>query len=73
MPKTPSLTPKEILKILLGQGFVVRRTTGSHYILSNSKNKKRIVVPFHNKDLPIGTLKSIFKMAGLDFDRIKKK
>ncbi|WP_188464868.1 type II toxin-antitoxin system HicA family toxin [Marivirga lumbricoides] len=26
---------------------------------------KRAIVPFHNKDLPIGTLNAILKQAGL--------
>lgn len=36
---------------------------GSHYILK--KERLRVTVPYHNKDLKPGTLKSIIEQAGL--------
>ena len=63
MPKITT-TPKKILKILLKAGFKIDHITGSHYILYNSA-KERVVLPFHTKDLPKGTLHSILKSAGL--------
>ena len=65
MPKLPVLTPQKLLKALAEAGFEVDHTTGSHYILYRSKDKKRVVVPFHTKDLPKGTVYSILKSAGL--------
>lgn len=66
MPKLSSVTPKKIVKILEQLGFQLDHTTGSHFIFYNPQTQKRAVVPFHNKDLPIGTLISILREAGID-------
>lgn len=65
MPKLPNLTPKKVLTILEDYGFVIDHITGSHYILYNSNNQKRVTLPFHSRNLPKGTLLSIIKSAGL--------
>jgi len=69
MPKAPSLTPDKLIKKLIQNGFVLYHQTGSHRIYYNKDTGKRVVVPFHRKDLPKGTLLSILKAAGLE-DRI---
>jgi len=63
MPKTA--TPQQIIRILKRIGFVHKRTKGSHFIFQHPITKRRIIVPFHNKDLPKGTLHSIIKSADL--------
>jgi predicted RNA binding protein YcfA (HicA-like mRNA interferase family) len=47
MPKLPSLTPAEIIKLLLNKGFIVDRIKGSHHILYNENIRIRSVVPMH--------------------------
>jgi len=69
--KVPRPTPKKLLKILYREGFVDDRQTGSHLILYHARSKRRVVVPMHNRDLPIGTLKSILHSAGIDPRHIK--
>ena len=66
MSKLPSLTSDKIIKILLENGFVLDHQTGSHRIYLNEETKKRVVVPYHKKDLPKGTLLSIIKAAGIE-------
>lgn len=66
MPKFPVFTSKKIAKILEKNGFVFVRQKGSHQIFVNSETKRMVTVPFHKKDLPIGTAKSILKMADID-------
>jgi predicted RNA binding protein YcfA (HicA-like mRNA interferase family) len=61
--KLPALKPKQVIKALERHGFFVQRTSGSHYILK--KEKLRVTVPYHSKDLKPGTLKSIIGEAGL--------
>ena len=68
MPKLPVLTVKEVLKILQSKGFEIDHTTGSHYVLYNQDNQKRVTVPYHAKDLPKGTLLAIIKSSGLSKD-----
>lgn len=65
MPKLPSLTPDEVIKRLLRAGFELDHQTGSHRVYFNPHTKKRVVVPYHKRDLPKGTLVSILKQAGL--------
>lgn len=70
MSTTPSLTPKELARILSKNGFNLDRVKGSHQVWLNKKDGKRVVVPMHKKDLPIGTLHAILKQAGIDKNEI---
>ncbi len=65
MPKLPVINSKDLINILLKKGFILDRTKGSHYIFFHPESKKRVVVPFHKKDLPKGTLSEILKQAGI--------
>ncbi|MCK4367641.1 MAG: type II toxin-antitoxin system HicA family toxin [Thermoplasmata archaeon] len=65
MPRLPSLTPQKIIRVLERKGFVLDRTKGSHRIYYNPETRKRVVVPFHRKDLPKGTLLEILRQAGM--------
>lgn len=65
-----SFTPKEIVDILLKNGFELLRTKGSHQIFINRKTNMRTVVPMHSKDLKKGTLHGILKQAGIDPDEL---
>ena len=66
MSRAPSLTPKELIKLLEQRGCVLDRSKGSHQIYFNKEKKLRVVVPMHNKDLPTGTLHAILKQADID-------
>ena len=70
MPKLPALTPKKIVSILKRHGFKLDHTTGSHFVFYHPQNGRRVIVPFHSKDLPKGTLQSILKEAGISRDDI---
>jgi len=58
------MKPKELIKLLEKEGFIFVRQSGSHAIFRKS-GFKLIVVPIHSRDVPIGTLNSILKDAGL--------
>lgn len=66
MPKTPRLTSKQAIVVLKENGFELDHVSGSHYVFYRDADKKRVVAPFHTKDLPIGTLKSILRSAGIE-------
>lgn len=66
MSNVPSLTPKDIVKILKQKGFILDRSRGSHQIWLHPVSRKRVIVPMHNKDIPAGTLYAILKQAGID-------
>ena len=71
MSRIPSLTPRDVIRILKKKGFVLDRIRGSHHIYYHPQLKKRVVVPLHKKDLPRGLLLEILKQAGIDRDRLK--
>ena len=73
MPNFPTLTPEDIIKILKQKGFVLDRTKGSHQIYYHPLTKRRVVVPFHKKDLPKGTLLEILRQAGINKDELNNK
>jgi predicted RNA binding protein YcfA (HicA-like mRNA interferase family) len=66
MSNTPSLTSKDILRILQQKGFLLDRISGSHQIWLHPVSRKRAIFPMHNKDLPVGTLYAILKQAGIN-------
>ncbi len=59
------MKPKELEKLLNQNGWNAVRQVGSHRMFKKANNPNTIPVPFHNKDIPIGTLNSILKKAGL--------
>ena len=70
MPKTPPLTPQKIIKLLEKKGFVLDRTKGSHRIYLHPETRQRVVIPFHRKDTPIGTMLAILRQAGIDKEEL---
>ncbi|MEK7497603.1 MAG: type II toxin-antitoxin system HicA family toxin [Patescibacteria group bacterium] len=66
MPKLPSFKPREIEKVLSKNGFYIKRQVGSHRTYYNPKTNKITIVPFHSRDLPKGTVRSIIKQSGLE-------
>jgi len=70
MPKFPSLTPQQVIKFLEKKGFILDRSKGSHRIYFHPETRKRVIVPFHRKDLPQGTLREILRQAGIEREEI---
>ncbi len=56
----------ELIKALLAAGYELKRHRGgSHQIWWSPVTNKTFPVPHLKNDLPVGTLKSIMKMAGI--------
>ncbi|WP_349985294.1 type II toxin-antitoxin system HicA family toxin [Stenotrophomonas sp. WHRI 8082] len=53
---------RTLLKQLLADGFAVVCTRGSHHKLR--KADRVVVLPHPKKDLPIGTVRNIYRQAG---------
>ncbi len=64
MPKLPTVRPRQIIRFLEGNGFILDHTSGSHFIFYNADSRRRAVVPSHNRDIPKGTLVSLLREAG---------
>jgi predicted RNA binding protein YcfA (HicA-like mRNA interferase family) len=65
MTRLPSLKPRQIVSALERCGFTVIRVTGSHYQLFNERTRRHTTVPYHNRDLPRGTVGAILRQAGI--------
>ncbi|WWG67643.1 type II toxin-antitoxin system HicA family toxin [Pseudomonas poae] len=53
------------IKELQEAGWVLDRVTGSHHVFTHRYNPYMIPVPHPKKVLPLGTVRSIKKRAGL--------
>lgn len=63
MPKLPRMTAQDAEMMLLGAGFVLDRSKGSHRIYI--RENKRIVIPFHaGKILHPKIIKQVLKAIG---------
>ncbi len=63
----------QLIALLARKGFMVIRQTSSHAILKHPLFPTRNpTVPLHNKDLKIGTLKSILKQSGISWKEFLK-
>ncbi len=57
---------QDVLKVLKKDGWYVAEQHGSHLQLKHPLKKGRVTLPRHgNKEIPVGTLKSIAKQSGL--------
>jgi predicted RNA binding protein YcfA (HicA-like mRNA interferase family) len=66
-PKLPVITPKKLIRALIKAGFILDHQTGGHRYYTHPERPTKIVtIPYHNKDIKKGTLKSILKQADID-------
>jgi len=63
------MTAREVVAALEADGWLLVRTKGSHAQYRHPTKPGLVTVPMHPGDLPIGTLRSIEKVAGLKLRR----
>jgi predicted RNA binding protein YcfA (HicA-like mRNA interferase family) len=57
---------KKLGRIVAKKGWILKKITGSHHIYQKSGKAEILSIPVHrNKDLKIGTLKALMKIAEL--------
>ena len=74
MPKLRNIPGEEVVRILCNKfGFKITGRKGSHVRLSKitPEGKVGTVVPMH-KELKIGTLKGILKLAKVDIEEFER-
>ena len=60
------ISGKEFVRLVQKRGWMLKRITGSHHILTKQGHQERLVIPVHgNQPLKIGLLKHQMKIAGL--------
>jgi len=64
-----SISGKKLCSIVEKRGWLLKRITGSHHIYQQPESGQILSIPVHhNKDLKIGTLKALMKIAELTED-----
>lgn len=71
MAKLPQITPKQLIKFFLKQGFEIKRQTGSHARIIHPDGRK-ITIAVHNKPIAPGTLNSVLRQANLKRDEFMR-
>ncbi|KKQ35725.1 MAG: Toxin-antitoxin system, toxin component, HicA family [Candidatus Woesebacteria bacterium GW2011_GWA1_37_7] len=72
MTRLVPLKPREVEKILLRNRFILNFTKGSHKQFFNPRTNAHATVPFHSKDMALGTLRSIIKQSQLSDNLFKR-
>ena len=62
-----SYSPKEVIDILLENGWYEKRVRGSHHQFVKPNCRNIVTVPISKKTIPIGTIKNISKQSGIIF------
>lgn len=58
---------RSIIARLRKSGFELFSVRGSHHKLHHAETKQVVIVPHPRKDIPIGTVRNIYKAAGWPF------
>ena len=58
------MTSQEVIRRLISDGWTHARTKGDHHIYTKAGSRMHVTVPHPKRDLPTGTLRSIFRQAG---------
>lgn len=62
-----SISGKQFCRFLEQNGWELKTIKGSHHVYMKSGRQERISVPVHgNKDLKLGLLKAIMKLADIE-------
>lgn len=59
------MSSREVIRCLLDDGWFEVAQVGSHKQFKHATKLGRVTVPDPKRDLPLGTLKSIEKQAGI--------
>lgn len=60
---------RDIIRRLECEGFVLRAVKGSHHKYLHPETRRMVIVPHPKRDLPLGTVYSIYRQAGWARDR----
>lgn len=61
------MSSREVIRRLMDDGWFLVNVSGSHHHFSHPVKPGKVTVPHPKRDLPIGTLKSIGRQAGIKF------
>lgn len=58
------MTSRDVIRRLERDGWTCVRTKGSHHQFKHPTRPGLVTVPHPKRDLPLGTLRAVFKQAG---------
>jgi predicted RNA binding protein YcfA (HicA-like mRNA interferase family) len=58
---------REIVRMLTADGWVLVRAVGSHHQFKHPTKPGKVTVPHPARDIPLSTLRSIYRQAGWDW------
>jgi len=71
--KLPSVTGKQLIKVLERQGWYLKRRRGSHHYLRHPTIPDAIAVPIHgSRNVKPGLLLHILKTAGISREEFQR-
>jgi predicted RNA binding protein YcfA (HicA-like mRNA interferase family) len=59
---------RDIIRRLEADGFALVSTRGSHHKYRHAESGRVVILPHPRKDIPIGTVRSIYRQAGWALD-----
>jgi predicted RNA binding protein YcfA (HicA-like mRNA interferase family) len=59
---------RAIIQRLKQEGYELLSVAGSHHKFIHRKLRRRVIVPHPKRDLPLGTVRAIYKDAGWQKD-----
>jgi predicted RNA binding protein YcfA (HicA-like mRNA interferase family) len=65
------MNSRDLITRLKKDGWILVHIRGSHHHYKHPRKPGRVTIPHPKKDIPIGTLRSIFKQAGWDWTERK--
>jgi predicted RNA binding protein YcfA (HicA-like mRNA interferase family) len=72
MPRLPRASGRRIARALEAADFDLVRMVGDHARLRNAETGRQTTVPLTNHPLPVGTIASILRQAGLSADELRR-
>ena len=68
MAKRKPITPREAVRFLEADGWTLkRRRPGDHRQFAHPIKKGKVTIDMGVREIPIGTLRSVYRQAGLDW------
>jgi predicted RNA binding protein YcfA (HicA-like mRNA interferase family) len=61
------MTSAGVIRRLEAEGWVLHHVKGSHRQFKHPERSGKVTVPHPERDLPVGTLRSIYRQAGWEW------
>ena len=63
---------RQIIRIIEADGWYEISCVGSHHQFKHPTKPGRVTIPHPKKTLPLGTVKNIFRQAGINHKELEK-